>query len=199
MSCYPHHYRRLSTKKLEYIEFAPSNPSGSFAQAALDTLLEQADWADGILLSGDFGHSSETAMLLEKFVAKTPQSLTLSQDSLDPFLNMPEVILHRQVTTLIPTVSQLQKITKSIHFPYALTSSTSLIQFVEALHELTTSYAANIVIAHQDSSVAAVNGQVSTTKILDASSSALAVRSTIWLLQNPTKPFEALTTANCRL
>jgi hypothetical protein len=51
-------------------EYAPSTPSGSFSQQALAELLELAQWADGVLLAGDFGRNSETAILLESFAAK---------------------------------------------------------------------------------------------------------------------------------
>ncbi|HXY18323.1 MAG TPA: hypothetical protein VEH48_02805, partial [Candidatus Nitrosopolaris sp.] len=50
--------------------FAPSTPSGSFSRQALAELLENAGWADGVLLAGDFGRNSETAILLESFLDK---------------------------------------------------------------------------------------------------------------------------------
>ena len=53
-------------------EFATSSLSGSFGQAALGHLLELAEWADGVLLAGDFGHNSETTIMLDNFLRKFP-------------------------------------------------------------------------------------------------------------------------------
>src|SRR5665213_4147951 len=36
-------------------DFVASTPSGSFAKDSLNQILENADWADGLLLAGDFG------------------------------------------------------------------------------------------------------------------------------------------------
>src|SRR4051812_45465462 len=51
-------------------EYAPSTPSGSFSRNALAELLAMSNWADGVLLAGDFGRNSETAIMLEQLVAK---------------------------------------------------------------------------------------------------------------------------------
>src|SRR5260221_160024 len=50
-------------KSFAEAEFALSTPSGSFSRQALDSLLDSANWADGVLLAGDFGRNSETAIL----------------------------------------------------------------------------------------------------------------------------------------
>src|SRR3990167_5419572 len=52
------------------MEFAPSTISGSFSKEALAQILDSAQWADGVLLAGDFGRNSETAILLEKLLNK---------------------------------------------------------------------------------------------------------------------------------
>src|ERR1700749_1211633 len=44
---------------LEAGEFAPSTPSGSFSKQALAEALELSQWADGVLLAGDFDRNSE--------------------------------------------------------------------------------------------------------------------------------------------
>src|SRR5438105_2493778 len=63
-------------------EYAPSTHIGSFSRQALDSLLEAAEWADGVLLAGDFGRNSETAVLLESFIEKYKDLLALAGDSL---------------------------------------------------------------------------------------------------------------------
>lgn len=184
-------------KHVDDVDFAPANHSGSFSQPAFDVWLEQTTWADGILLAGDFGRSSETSVLLEKFVSETPTPLTLTQDSLDSLYTSADSISHRTRTTLIPTIGQLQKLCKSIRFPVAITANMDLLHFIEVIHQLTTEYPANVVIIFQENTVVAVNGQVSSTKAPAQKNIPLAARCAVWSAQNPAKLFEALTTAVC--
>src|SRR3954471_3597520 len=60
----PDSTEKALSKILPEAEFAPSTISGSFSRQALGILLAQAEWADGVLLAGDFGKNSETAILL---------------------------------------------------------------------------------------------------------------------------------------
>jgi hypothetical protein len=79
--------KKLVSQVFPEAEFAPSTPSGSFAREALGQLLDSADWADGVLLAGDFGRNSETAILLESFAQKYKGQLTVAQDGIDYFLH----------------------------------------------------------------------------------------------------------------
>src|SRR3954464_694344 len=60
----PDAIRKSIGSSFEEGEFAASTPSGSFARSSLNQILENADWGDGVLLAGDFGKNSETAVLL---------------------------------------------------------------------------------------------------------------------------------------
>ncbi len=62
-------------------EYAPSTPSGSFSQKALAELLDRANWSDGVLLAGDLGRNSETAILIEHFTEKYQGQLTFTKDA----------------------------------------------------------------------------------------------------------------------
>ena len=64
--------KKLVGKLLEHLEYAPSTPSGSFGQKSLAELLDLAAWSDGVLMAGDIGRNSDTAILLVKFVANYP-------------------------------------------------------------------------------------------------------------------------------
>jgi len=179
-------------------EFAPSTPSGSLARTALAELLAMAGWADGVLLAGDLGRNSETAILLEQFLQKHPGQTTLTKDAVDYCLNTPASCLDRPETSLVLTMAQLQKLASSAKFTTAFTFAMDLLHVVEALHELTTAHQANIVLRHLDTMFVAAGGQVSTTKIPSQPAiwrTKTAAHTSIWWLQNPTKPFEALTTA----
>ena len=179
-------------------EFISSNPSGSFGRGTLNELLIASEWADGILLAGDMGHNSETAILLESFVTKYTDQLTLVGDSIDYFSSQPLAIFNRTKTTIVPTLAQLQALLKSLKFEKALTSSTDFLIIVEILNLLTTRYPIIIVLNQLNQVIVASAGSVSTTKLENIPRDIeimVAARASVWWLQNPTKAFEALTSA----
>ncbi len=179
-------------------EYAPSTPSGSFSQKALAELLAMGGWADGVLLAGDFGRNSETAILLEQLLAKFPGRLTLTQDALDYFTKAPEMLLQRKDTLLVLSFAQLQKLAASARFGTAFTFDMDFLRLVGALHDFTSQHQAAIIVKHLETILVSVRGQVSTTK-LAAEQPVWRVRTaaaaSVWWLQNSAKPFAALTTA----
>ncbi len=172
-------------------EFAPSTPSGSFAQKALGELLAAASWADGVLLAGNLGKNSETAVLIEKFLEKYTGQLTITGDAADYVLSLPAV-LTRPKTFFIFDFAQAQRFVTTIKSPKPLKSDLGMLQIVDLLHELSNSQAWSLTLMHDGTAYAAVDGQVSTTPT-DLSPLTTAASASVWLLQNPQKPFEALT------
>jgi NAD(P)H-hydrate repair Nnr-like enzyme with NAD(P)H-hydrate dehydratase domain len=191
----PDSLQKTVSKMFPAGEYAPSTPSGSFARQALAELLDRSHWADGVLLAGDFGRNSETAIMLEEFLSKLDGPLTLVQDSIDYFQAQTELIASREQTTIVPTFSQLQKLANGLHFPKAFTSTMDFLHLVDALHELTLQYPLAIVLNHLDTTFVSVGGQVSTTKPASRPEMSLAAHAAVWGLQNPSKPFEALTSS----
>lgn len=178
-------------------EYAPSTPSGSFAQTALAEFLTDSNWADGVLLAGDFGKNSETAILLEKYITKYSGQLTLANDAADYFIPLPQKILERPETTFVISFGQLQKLAINAHFAQAFTSSMDLLRFVEMLHNFTETYIINIITTHLDNIFVSVNGEVSSTKntkLTDGWQTKIAASVSTWWLQNPKKTFQTLTT-----
>lgn len=171
-------------------EFAVSTPIGSFSRQALALFMDLANWSDWVLLAGDFGKNSETAILLDNFIDKYSGGLTISDDALDYFLNSSSKIVDRQNTIIIATFSQLQKLAS----PYlALKQNSDLAQVVSHLGPWTKSIKLEVITEHSSQIVTAASGQVSTTPgKLDSD---LAAYTSVWRLQQPEKPFEALTTA----
>lgn len=183
---------------LEVGEYAPSNPSGSFSQKALDEMLEQAAWADGVLVAGDLGRNSETAIVLEKFLAKYPGQVTLAKDAVDYITTNVSQIANRPKTTLVLSMAQLQRLFRAQKFAKAITFSLSLVQLVDILHEYSVLFNNHLVVEYNKTTLVASNGQVSTTglnempEIWRAKTAAVAA---VWWLQNPSKTFEALSTS----
>jgi ADP-dependent NAD(P)H-hydrate dehydratase / NAD(P)H-hydrate epimerase len=91
----PEAVRKVVGNIFEQAEFGASNPSGGFSQQALGEWLEQAMWADGVIMPGDFGRNSETAIVTENFIKKYSGQLTVARDALDYFKDTPQLLFER--------------------------------------------------------------------------------------------------------
>jgi len=194
----PDSLRRYIGKTFTAGELAPSNPSGSFGSQALASFVDNALWADGVLMAGGVGRNSETTVLLETFIEKHTGQVTLTKDAADLFCQQPISILHRPSTLLVTAMGQLRQLGIEAHYPRAFTGDMGLVQLVENLHEFTKRFSLAIITKHQKHFVVAMDGRVSTTPITTDPQVwriATAARASVWWLQNPSKPFEALTTA----
>jgi len=191
--------KKIAGTILEAGEYAPSTPSGSFGVKALDQFLIDTQWADGVLLAGDLGRNSETAMLLEKYTAKSGQvQLTITKDALDYFKDTPAALFDRPNTTLVMSFAQLQKLAATYGFTPAFTFEMGLVQLLEALHNLTEKIQAAIIVKHLQNILVAYKGQVSSTLLQEDTEIwrvETATKAATWYLQNPSKVFEALTTS----
>jgi NAD(P)H-hydrate repair Nnr-like enzyme with NAD(P)H-hydrate dehydratase domain len=179
-------------------EFAPSTPSGSFARESLGLMLDLAARADSVLVPGDIGRNSETTVLLESLLQKYTGQITLTRDAVDVLVQQPLQLLQRSDTLLVLALGQLRQLAGAAHFPRAFTTKMGLVALVDGLHEFTQQYPAYIIVRHQEQYVAAVNGRISTTPVHSDQHLwrlQTAARAAVWWLQNPAKPFEALTTA----
>ncbi len=193
----PDALKKTVGKIFEAGEFAPSTPSGSFSQKALDEFLLQSVWADSVLVAGDLGRNSETAILLEKFIGSYAGQLILTKDAADYAIASPQPLLHRPETTLVISLAQLQKLAMRARFPRAFTFGMDLLRLVDALHEFSSLHAVNVIVKQLDTILVAVQGEVSSTKLqepMDIWRVTVAAQSSVWWLQNPSKPFAALTT-----
>lgn len=190
--------KNLAGKVLPDIEYAASTPSGSFASSALSELLDQSNWADAVLLAGDLGRNSETAVLVEAYVEKYTGQLTLTQDAIDYFRNNPKKILNRADTCVVLSFEQLQKIATNVAYEKALTLSMGLVRAVEVLHEFSQVHLAHIITKLDDTIIVASKGKISTSTT-DSDHEVWRVsrasHSAVWWLQNSSKPFEALTSS----
>jgi len=181
---------------LESGEFAPSTPSGSLALKSLSELLDCAAWADGVLLPGDLGRNSETAILLERFLAKYIGFVTLAKDAAAYALSTPSIVLNRPNSLLVLTMADLQRLVVNAHFKTAITLDMSLLQLIDELHEITSQHAVSLIIRHLDTIIVAIDGQVSTTKTVDVVwRTKAATAASVWQIQNPGDNFKAITTS----
>lgn len=179
-------------------EFAPSTPSGSFAKKALASILDAALWADAVLIAGDLGRNAETAILLETLLQKSNLPITITQDAADYITSTPGTAAVRGKTTLALSLSQLQRLAIAVRHTEAITYSMDMIRLTEWLHTFTKASPLYIITEHNEMMLVAVNGEVSTTRAAENTPIwrvRTAAQAGVWWLQNPSRPFEALTTA----
>jgi ADP-dependent NAD(P)H-hydrate dehydratase / NAD(P)H-hydrate epimerase len=183
---------------LEHVEYAPSTPSGSFNQKALAEVLAATAWADGVLVAGDLGRNSETAILLEKVAQKYPGQLTLAKDAVDYITSAPEAFAHRPDTLLVLSFAQLQRLATAVGYTRAFTFNMDLLRLVDILHDFTQRYQLFIIVQHLEQIIVSAAGHVVTTTIPEAPETwrvKTAAYASVWWMQNPSKPLEALATA----
>ena len=178
--------------------FAPTNPSGSLTKDAATELHALGAWADGILMIGDAGRSSETAILYEQFLQDYSGPLVLTRDAIDLVKNSSQALVDRPNTLLIASFAQLQKLFQSVYYPKVLTFSMQLTNLVEAIHKFTVTYPVTVAVLHKDTFIVAHDGEVVTTpwdnpmNIWRGNTAAKAATYWLW---NSTKPLEATATA----
>lgn len=174
-------------------DFGPSTPSGSFSKQSSSDLLSLAYWSNCTLLAGDVGRNSETAIVLENFIASYNGLLTITQDAVDYFKETPLQIMDRANTLVALSLSQLQKCFINTPTITPITYSMTTQQLVDALHGYTREHTACIITKHNDLLFVASSGQVLTQKYEDKIWRVkTAARASVYWLQNPDKQFEAV-------
>lgn len=193
----PDSLRKVVGKMFPEAEFAPSTPSGSFARQALSEMLESAEQSDGLLLAGDFGRNSETAILLDSLAGKYGGRLACAQDSVDYFLAKDSLILQRVDSLLVINLGKLQKLAKNNRPSTLVLHNMTLMEVITTLADWSNSSPTAIVTKHADNLIAALGGKVSTTPQPSESNwqVELAAYASVWWLQQPDKPLESLTSS----
>jgi NAD(P)H-hydrate repair Nnr-like enzyme with NAD(P)H-hydrate dehydratase domain len=179
------------------VSFSPSTKSGGFSRESLGTLVEAADWSDGVFLAGEIGSNSESVVLIESFIEKYNGPLIIANDAVHITTLFIEKTLQRPETVIVTDIGMLQKLTSKIMLPSTIKHSISMVNLVESLHELTTQTKISLVIKHEGSVYISSEGKVSTTPISDNNNWELLLSShaAVWVIQNPNKIFEALSCA----
>ena len=190
--------KKTMPKTITDTVYAPTNISGSLTKDAVTEMVSLGAWADEILLIGDAGRSSETAIAYEQFLQTYPGKLVVTRDAIDLVKNSAQVLVDRPNTLLIASFAQLQKLFQAVYYPKVLTFSMQLTQLVEALHKFTISYPVSISVLHKDFLVIAHNGEVITTEWSNPMAiwrGDVASKAAAYWLWNSSKPLEATATA----
>lgn len=177
--------------------YVPSNPSGGMSKEGSDVIAATAQWADHLLLIGDTGRNSETAMLMEDLLA-CDVPMTITRDAFDLLKNASSKMVERERTTLVISFAQLQKLLQSVYYPKIVSFSMTLQALVETLHKFTITYPVQIVTFHQNKLVVASGGEVVTSDFDEPMliwRGSVATQIACYQLWTPNKSFEATVAA----
>jgi hypothetical protein len=178
------------------VVFGASNPSGGLAKDAQGDMQTLGSWAGEILLIGDAGRNSETAIVYEHFLKDYKGPLVITRDAVDLIKNDAASIVERPQTCLVVSFAQLQKLFRAVYYPKILTFSMQLSSLVEALHKFTITYPVAITVFHKDYLVIAHSGNVTTTEWLQPMAiwrGTTATSIACYWLWNPASILEAAT------
>jgi len=190
--------RNAIPKTMTDVVFGACNPSGSLSREALPEIRALTTWANAILLAGDAGRNSETAITYSDLIREYTGPLIITRDAIDLVKNDTEALVNRPNTVLIVSFAQLQKIFQAVYYPKMLTFSMQLLQLVEAVHKFTITYPVTITVLHRETLVVAHNGQVVSTKWDNPMAiwrGRTASRAASYLLWTPAQPLEAIATS----
>lgn len=177
--------------------FVPTNPSGGMSKDGTGTIEASFAWADHVLLIGDGGRNSETAIVYESLL-KLPTPLTITRDAVDLLRASATQMVDRDKTTLVVSFAQLQKLFQAVYYPKILSFSMQLMSLVEILHKFTITYPCTIVTFHQSQLIVAHGGEVITMEFDEPMMiwrGSTATKAACYQLWTPGKPLEAISTS----
>ncbi|MCL2085647.1 hypothetical protein FWH09_01790 [Candidatus Saccharibacteria bacterium] len=199
---------KVGTARPSDIIFAPSTEIGSFSSKALMEATALSDWSDLLLIVGDLSKNSETAIFLEKLLEhQIEKPILLTRDAAELALPSASTWLHNPHMTIFTPLSGLQKLFRGVYYPKVITFSMPILTLIEDLHKFTLTYPVSIITIHQQVNqepqfLIGSSGKVVTMPIGLAKQSIispwlgdLSARISAYLMWNPNKPLEAITTA----
>jgi NAD(P)H-hydrate repair Nnr-like enzyme with NAD(P)H-hydrate dehydratase domain len=186
------------TKHIEGVDFLPATSTGNFAHSGGDQLLFMAGQVNGVLLPGNIGRNSETAMLLADLIRSYSGKLCITKDAIDALYGETNNLLNRPHTLLVVSFAQLQRLAKESKSPTAIRSDMDFLIFIERLHDFSLKHSAAIITKHHDHILLALNGKVITTARKDLNELwciEVASKAIVYWIQHPNSPDQAIGTS----
>lgn len=182
--------------------FVPTNHGGGITKDSINPLKAASAWADGLLLVGDAGRNSETAIVYEQLLTAFPDKLTIiTRDAIDLLKSAWPQLLQRPQTVLIGSFAQLQKLFQSVYYPKTMLFSMQLASLVDAVHKFTITYPATLVVFHQNQLIVAQAGHASSTPWEEPMMiwrGSVAAKAAVYAIHHPKQAFQAITASFVR-
>ena len=191
----PDALRRTVPASMVDVTFGATTPSGGLAADAKMEVNALGNWADELLLCGDAGKNSQTAILYEELVTTYDKPIILTRDAVDLLQNSTEMVLDNPHVVFVLSFAQLQRLFRAVYYPKMLAFSMQLTQFVETLHKFTITYPVTIITLHANQLVIAHGGDIITQPWNDPMRiwrGHTAARAASYLLWTPQSPLKAL-------
>lgn len=188
--------KKMIPSSMTDVVFGSTNPSGSLARDAIIEMKSIGQWATGVLLIGDAGRNSETAIVYEDFIRDYKGPLTITRDAIDLIKNSSMALVERPNTLMIASFAQLQKLFQTVYYPKVLTFSMQLTNLVEAIHKFTITYPISIAVLHNDTLLVASDGEVTSmpwANPMDIWRGKTATNAAVYWLWSPTKTLASVT------
>lgn len=192
----PDALRKAIPSTMTDVRFGATTPSGSLGRDALAEMQALSQWSTVLLLCGDAGRNSETAVAYSDLLRHYTGPLVITRDAIDLVKNDSAALINRPDTLLVVSFAQLQKLFQSVYYPKMLVFSMQLLQLVEAVHKFTVTYPVTIAVLHRDTLIVAHDGRVTTTTWENPMAiwrGITAARAATYWLWNPGQPLEAVT------
>lgn len=172
--------------------FVPSTSSGSIAKAATAEILRLAEDADAIGLGASLSNNSETAAVAESILEKSERP-TVLYDEVFGLMKFRPQLMAGENRLIVATMPELFKLAGYLKIGISIREP-SLVGKIHIIKMLATVTKSQLLVFGPELIVAAED-QVSVTPWKPVPATVIfGITSVIWL-QNPTKQFEALTTA----
>ena len=127
------------------VDFLPSTPAGSIAQAALQEILQATADADGLAMGWDLSGNSDTTILLEHVIDKSDKPLALFGDGLVALRHRPKAIATSSSNCLILTQTEATKLAARLGIGIGPAQDT-VVHKLELLHKLHIELPINLVL-----------------------------------------------------
>lgn len=193
----PENLKKL-TKHIAGIDFLPATATGNFSLKGNEELLLMANQVDGVLLPGNIGRNSETAMLLADLLRSFNGKLCATKDAVDALYGEAYNLLKRPDTLLVVSFAQLQRLGREVKSAVAFRSDMDFLFFLEKLHDFSLQHPAMIITKHHDQMLAAVQGKIISIEREDLNElwcvDVAAKAMTFWL-HHPASPLEAISSS----
>ena len=154
--------------KVPEIYFAKAEASGAFGKSAMAEMMAQLEWAESVLIVGDLGKNAETSVAFANFMKLCDKPVLMSRDAVDVLT--PDAMnwgMREQDTTIFLTISQLQKLLRTLYYPIVVTLSMPMNRLIETLHKFTLSYPLALITFHEGQIIIARDGQVISEELGD--------------------------------
>ena len=154
-----------------------------------------ASQVHGVLLPGNIGRNSETAMLLADLLRSYNGKLCVTKDAVDALYGEATNLLKRPDTLLVVSFAQLQRLTREVKSPVAFRSDMDFLFFLEKLHDFSLKHPAMIITKHHDQILVAMDGRIISTERKDLSELwcvDVASRAMTFWIHHPKNPLGAM-------